>query len=148
MTLSRMVPILILLSSGCMNRTIIRSEPAGAAVFEQGNMLGVTPLVVADFNPVNVCRDFVLELPGFEMAMVRAQKTEWGVGRVLAYGRQRGAEYAPEYRVGLTPTVGDVDHLPVDLLPCEDPPVPEWVTAVEFVGCLLGCLCSGPNLSF
>ncbi len=70
--------LLVVLSTGCVSTTVIRSEPSGARVKSRsGEMLGRTPYEHSDSATVNHRESFVLELEGHAPEYITLKKDQW-----------------------------------------------------------------------
>jgi hypothetical protein len=58
--------VLVSLASGCASSTVIRSDPTGAAVFLNGEKVGLTPYTMTDTKPVGSVTTVLLVKPGCE----------------------------------------------------------------------------------
>lgn len=109
------LPVVILVACalgacGRRSTTILRSNPTGAAVYEQGRKLGVTPYTLSDMRTSGSCRTFVLVLEGGAALTVSVQRDQWSERAVRQAGARYGAHYRPEYAFSL----GDVPPKSVD----------------------------------
>ncbi|MET0405067.1 MAG: PEGA domain-containing protein [Cystobacter sp.] len=74
--------LLIVLSTGCVSTTVIRSNPSGASVRSRsGEMLGRTPYEYSDSAMVNHAESFTLELDGYATEFVTIRRDQWNGAR-------------------------------------------------------------------
>jgi hypothetical protein len=92
---------------GCASTTIIRTNPSGANVMVNGNVIGRTPYTQTDTDPVMIPpKQFTLEMPGYQTATVTAAKTDWAnvktigfaLGGFVLWPLWAGLLWAPDYR--------------------------------------------------
>ncbi len=63
-------------ASGCASSTVIRSDPTGAAVFLNGEKVGMTPYTMTDTKPVGSATTVLLAKPGCENYTTIITRTE------------------------------------------------------------------------
>ncbi|HVG60939.1 MAG TPA: PEGA domain-containing protein [Hyalangium sp.] len=113
----------LVLSTGCVSATVIRSEPSGATVYIDGSKVGRTPYTYADTKTVSSITRVRLRKEGyedFETLLVRNEEFQAGpcVGGVfLLVPLLWVMGYHPEHNYELTPLAGNA--------PLQQPMYPE-----------------------
>jgi hypothetical protein len=103
----------LVLSTGCVSATVIRSEPSGATVYVDGSKVGKTPYTYADTKTVSSVTRIRLRKEGyedFEALLVRNEQFEAGpcIGGVfLLVPLLWVMGYHPEHNYELTPLSGN-----------------------------------------
>ncbi|WP_395820834.1 hypothetical protein [Archangium minus] len=74
--------LLVVISTGCVSTTVIRSDPSGATIKSRfGEVLGRTPYEYSDSATVNHTESFVLELEGYRSEYVTIRRDQWNGAR-------------------------------------------------------------------
>jgi PEGA domain-containing protein len=103
----------LVLSSGCVSATVIRSEPSGATVYVDGSRVGKTPYTYADTKTVSSVTRIRLRKEGyedFEALLVRNEQFEAGpcvAGAFFLVPLLWVMGYQPEHTYELTPLSGN-----------------------------------------
>ncbi len=83
------ISVLALLAAGCASSTLIRSVPAGAKVYVDGQYLGRTPVTHRDSGPLWTTKAVTLKLDGYDdqSGTLRKENLQTGplVGCILVY---------------------------------------------------------------
>ena len=84
--MQKIAVVLFVFASGCASTAVIRSNPSGASVRLNGNIVGRTPYTQTDTDPVfSATKNFTLELPGYHPTTVTASKSDWGNGKTAGF---------------------------------------------------------------
>ena len=101
--------VAVALAGGCTSSTMIRSNPSGATMKENGVEIGTTPFALSTKDIALMVHEYTLSKEGYAPATLVVQRNEWDTGRVVAGllfcapSVAWAAEYPPAYSVELTP---------------------------------------------
>lgn len=103
----------LVLSTGCVSATVIRSEPSGATVYIDGSKVGRTPYTYADTKTAGTITRIRLRKEGyedFETLLVRNEEFQAGPcigGALFLVPLLWVMGYQPEHNYELTPLSGN-----------------------------------------